>query len=427
MSIGIAGILVFILALILGLAVPAIIGVYVYRDAKQRNMNPALWTLLAVFAPGFIGLIIYLVARADRTPLVCPNCGYSVNEGFSVCPECGFSLKNKCPRCAMPLEYDWNVCPNCSNPVPQEMKANPPVRVHKDKGIGKILILVILVPLVLCALLIFGVLMFRVTGTPNVGSTVAYNPIEPDYVYCPDIDIEQWCKDCDTNGRDMYYLKAVVEENRKVTTKVLVYRNDGEYFTDLTPPQGSLFKKSSMQIWFNFSRNKGSTLAYFEYTDSREADITFYENDVIRDNPPLTEVSDIIIFSDYVYSYDYLNMEIDIPDSFDKTYGLAVTFYDKNGSADHTIGSSRFFSGVESLGFSYDDLRGCNRFSIALENENGKTIAESGIYDIYDEDDDLNDYFEFYITVRNGKNVILCDDYDAVPLKPVIESESQSE
>ena len=40
------------------LLIPILIGVYVYRDAKRRQMNAVVWTLVAMLAPTFIGFII---------------------------------------------------------------------------------------------------------------------------------------------------------------------------------------------------------------------------------------------------------------------------------------------------------------------------------------------------------------------------------
>jgi ABC-type tungstate transport system substrate-binding protein len=45
------------------ITVPVLMGVYVYRDAGRRNMNAAIWTLIALFAPLFTGFIVYLLVR----------------------------------------------------------------------------------------------------------------------------------------------------------------------------------------------------------------------------------------------------------------------------------------------------------------------------------------------------------------------------
>src|SRR3972149_3210095 len=53
------------------------IGNYVYHDAERRGMSPALWTLISVFAPYFIGLIVYLVVRSPVLTR-CPACGAAI-------------------------------------------------------------------------------------------------------------------------------------------------------------------------------------------------------------------------------------------------------------------------------------------------------------------------------------------------------------
>lgn len=82
------------------------LGIYVYRDAKSRGMNAPLWTLIAVLAPVFVGLIIYLLVRGSYSDLKCPNCAAPVTEQF-----------RSCPSCAAPVEPDWKVCPHCGNPL----------------------------------------------------------------------------------------------------------------------------------------------------------------------------------------------------------------------------------------------------------------------------------------------------------------------
>ena len=60
----------FMLMIIVAL-LPLLIGVYVYRDAKRRGMNAALWTLIAILAPSLIGFIIYLLVRGNYSTLRC--------------------------------------------------------------------------------------------------------------------------------------------------------------------------------------------------------------------------------------------------------------------------------------------------------------------------------------------------------------------
>ena len=99
-----------VLALIIML--PFIVGFFVYRDAKVRNMNAILWALVAALAPAFIGLIVYLLVRGDYMNLRCPQCSTPVMETYVACPTCGAKLRPSCPNCRAPVEPDWKVCPN---------------------------------------------------------------------------------------------------------------------------------------------------------------------------------------------------------------------------------------------------------------------------------------------------------------------------
>ncbi len=48
------GMPLFVLVLLIG---------YVYADAKRRGMRYVMWTLLAIFIPNAIGIILYFVMR----------------------------------------------------------------------------------------------------------------------------------------------------------------------------------------------------------------------------------------------------------------------------------------------------------------------------------------------------------------------------
>lgn len=140
---------VMIPILILLLTIPVIVGVYVYRDAKRRGMNAALWTLVAVLAPSLIGFIIYLLVRGSYSDLRCPRCDTRVNDTFVVCPKCGAKLRPGCPNCGTAVESDWKVCPKCAQPLPTiQDDIVTPIR-PKDKSLWKILVAIILVPLLL--------------------------------------------------------------------------------------------------------------------------------------------------------------------------------------------------------------------------------------------------------------------------------------
>lgn len=101
---------VFMLFLVIG------IGCYVHADARKRGMNPLLWTLIAVFVPYFIGLIVYLITRKPLQA-VCPSCATVVAEESVFCPQCGHALRRQCPACQATLDGAHRFCPKCGTKV----------------------------------------------------------------------------------------------------------------------------------------------------------------------------------------------------------------------------------------------------------------------------------------------------------------------
>ena len=74
-------ILLFAIMVILSLAYPILVGVYVYKDSKDRDMNGILWLLLSVLVPGGFGFVVYLIIRDDhpaQDSFRCPECGAEV-------------------------------------------------------------------------------------------------------------------------------------------------------------------------------------------------------------------------------------------------------------------------------------------------------------------------------------------------------------
>ena len=151
------------------LTIPVMIGVYVYRDAKRRGMNAMAWTLIAVVAPALIGFIIYLLVRGNSPDLQCPQCAEPVTEQYVICPHCGAKLRPACPNCSFPVEPDWNVCPKCATPLNKtELHHTPPLR-QRDKSLSKILIAIIVIPVALIALAVFGLTAFQsATGSSTL-------------------------------------------------------------------------------------------------------------------------------------------------------------------------------------------------------------------------------------------------------------------
>jgi RNA polymerase subunit RPABC4/transcription elongation factor Spt4 len=90
---------------------------YVYADAKRRGMRYAMWTLLAIFIPYSIGIILYFVLR-DPLMRPCPGCSQVLKSGYTFCPHCGTSLQPTCPNCGRGVESGWANCPACGTKLP---------------------------------------------------------------------------------------------------------------------------------------------------------------------------------------------------------------------------------------------------------------------------------------------------------------------
>lgn len=98
---------------------------YIYGDAKRRGMRYVLWTLLAIFIPDAIGVILYFIIR-DPLPRICPGCGSAVKADFTFCPRCATSLRPTCPQCGRAMDAGWLHCPNCGAAAPRGNSGSGP-------------------------------------------------------------------------------------------------------------------------------------------------------------------------------------------------------------------------------------------------------------------------------------------------------------
>jgi RNA polymerase subunit RPABC4/transcription elongation factor Spt4 len=96
-----------------GLAFFVLLVGYVNRDARRRGMNVALWTVLVIFVPYAIGLIIYFLMRHPLR-MACPKCGAMADSAFNFCPRCKFNLHPACPECHRAVQVGDLFCPFCA-------------------------------------------------------------------------------------------------------------------------------------------------------------------------------------------------------------------------------------------------------------------------------------------------------------------------
>jgi len=85
---------------------------YVYGDARRRGMRYVMWTLLAIFVPNGIGIILYFILR-EPMPVYCSRCGAPMQPGFAFCPGCGANYLPACGACGKTLQPGWTHCAWC--------------------------------------------------------------------------------------------------------------------------------------------------------------------------------------------------------------------------------------------------------------------------------------------------------------------------
>ena len=105
---------IFLLALIgvVPLALWVLLVGYVYGDARRRAMHALLWTLLAIFIPSGIGIILYFILR-EPLAVPCPSCGTPARKGHAFCASCGGAVRRACAQCRQAVEAAWRNCPSC--------------------------------------------------------------------------------------------------------------------------------------------------------------------------------------------------------------------------------------------------------------------------------------------------------------------------
>ncbi|MCM1365183.1 MAG: zinc ribbon domain-containing protein [Faecalibacterium sp.] len=393
------------------IALPIIIGTYVYRDAKQRGMNPALWTLLAVLAPGFIGFIIYLIARNENSSLHCPSCGKNVRYNFSVCPYCGTSLKAKCDRCSFVLEPGWETCPNCAEPIPPEKQVSPIQTQKSDKSLRSVLAIVILIPIILCVLLILGTAIFTINPMISTESHL----LKKESV---STEIRNWTNDCDRQGEGVYVLKYLnTKENE---AQMICYCN---FPADLLSESGggsSGFPWGKDDINLSIDKNTDEDdelsdylLYYTDMTTSRDFDLKITDSDNNELAYALTDAKTIGLTDGIEIDTETIDLEISIAENVKSVYEISWTLWsgDEPFSTDAVMNADYYYMDkLVSLSSSYLEENNIDSFSFELLGKNHKTIFESKKYKL----DPGEDYELFGFNVgynQNGKLDVINEYY----------------
>ena len=130
----------FAIRALLGALAGAVLGCYVVligyinQDAGRRSMSRLLWTLIAIFVPNGLGVVLYFVLRKPRTAN-CPQCDAKIEPGFSFCPRCRNRLQPVCPHCQRSVDPGDKFCPYCGGSLEPAAGVSPAA--EADLGIPR--------------------------------------------------------------------------------------------------------------------------------------------------------------------------------------------------------------------------------------------------------------------------------------------------
>lgn len=270
--------LVFLIIIPLIFGIPILIGIYVYRDAAKRGMNAPLWTLIALFTPSLLGLIIYLLVRNNHSDLTCPNCNTRVEESYVVCPNCRTKLRPTCNTCGAMIQTGWKVCPHCGTDLPEYdyNSCATPIK-QKDNTLGKILIAILVIPIALILLLLLLALPLSFNTQMDGYSTVfSYLSMDEFLADLPTEKQEQYAflfNKYDSSTDDSFYLFQYEtfhgEENE---FQYIIYLPGAtgavESSIDIET-EGFLRKKNYLELeLFNIEKNEEQQVFLFTYRGS---------------------------------------------------------------------------------------------------------------------------------------------------------------
>jgi len=211
-----------LVCLVFVLAIPILLGVFIYRDASQRGMNAALWTLIVVFL-SFIGLIIYLLERQNYADWQCPVCSAPVTKQYVVCPKCNTKLRASCSNCGCAAKADWMACPHCTSPLSEQNNGFVTPTKKKDTALVRILMLAIVAP-ILCVVLagLFGIMSSQATLFTRAGVMDTQFLRVSDFQEHPEVNT--WLSKCNEDKSRAYALRYQAENGRLKETHYLVYK-----------------------------------------------------------------------------------------------------------------------------------------------------------------------------------------------------------
>ncbi|MDR3598802.1 zinc ribbon domain-containing protein [Clostridium sp.] len=88
------------------------LALWVYKDAKKKKMNEALWGIIAIIT-NLVGLVVYMLYRQNNE--ICYKCGTLQSKYNIFCSNCGTKIKKTCDSCGMIVDDNNKYCGKCGN------------------------------------------------------------------------------------------------------------------------------------------------------------------------------------------------------------------------------------------------------------------------------------------------------------------------
>ena len=285
--------------------VPLLLGLFVYRDAKDRGMNPLLWALAAALCPSFLGLIAYLLVRTNYSNWKCPRCGGPVQESYTACPQCGAKLKASCHNCGGAIEKDWQVCPHCATPLDwTDRDFTPPVK-PQEKGLGKLILLVILVPILLLTMLF---MVFSFVGSAGSTHTVHFGEEDSLRLWSDLRPVhEDWLTLCRNTAGSVQVLTSCEEEGDMARWTYLIYLPYAVEDSIATGVGGGLFGRTTLRVEYTQGTEKTGLFVCMTTWGEKEPQLEIFDQygqQGIQITQSTMDLSSLIIWENTDFSYE---------------------------------------------------------------------------------------------------------------------------